>query len=130
MKRIGVTSFFGALLGAIEGAAIFGFVLVLESREGHMLGGLDTWLLLVLIMGGIVGLIFGGILGLIIALLRAPLPTGVAIGVGLAALVILVLILMGFPLDYLTLVLAMAAMIGGASIGLVTAQITSRPYEQ
>lgn len=35
-------------------------------------------------------------------------------------------VLLGFPLDYITILLALAGVLGGASIGLVTALITSR----
>lgn len=126
MNRIAVTAFVGALLGAIEGGVVFCLVLVLESGEGQMLGGVSGWIVPILIIGLICGAIFGGIIGLVVGLLRARVTKGVAVGSGVGLMVVLVVVLLGFPLDYITMLLVLTAALGGASIGLVTALLTSR----
>jgi hypothetical protein len=126
MKSIAVTTLVGALLGAIEGGVVFCLMLVLETGEGQMLGGVNSWIVPVLIIGLICGAIFGGIIGLVVSLLRAQATKGVAVGSGVGLMVVLVVILIGFPLDYITMLLVLAVVLGGASIGLVTAVLTSR----
>ena len=126
MKRIAVTTLVGALLGAVEGAVVFCVVLVLESSEGQMLGGVDSWILPILIIGLICGATFGGIIGVVVSLLRARVANGLAVGSGLGLMAVLGVVLIGFPTDYITILLVLAAVSGGASIGLVTALVTSR----
>ena|ERR1700752_3036798 len=126
MKRIAITTLVGALLGAVEGGVVFCVVLVIESGEGQMLGGVNTWILPILIIGLICGAIFGGTIGLVLSLLRARVTNGLVVGSGLGLMVVLVAVLLGFPLDYITGLLFLAAGLGGASIGSVTALLTSR----
>ena len=126
MKRIAVTTLVGALLGAIEGGVVFCVMLLIESGEGQMLGGVNSWILPVLLVGLICGGIFGGVVGLVVSLLRARVTYGLAIGSGFGLMAVLVVVFLGFPLDYITLLLVLAAVLGGASIGLVTALLTSR----
>ena len=105
---------------------IFGAVLIRESRDGFVIGGVGDWIILIFIMGLIYGGIAGAIIGVLVALLNARGSIGLAVGIAVGLVAAEVLVMSTLSLDVIAVLAAITTILGGGSIGLVTALLTFR----
>jgi len=126
MKKFLTSTLVGAFLGALEGGVIFGAVLIRESGDGFVIGGVGDWIILIFIMGLIYGGIAGAIIGVLVALLNARGSIGLAVGIAVGLVAAEVLVMSTLSLDVIAVLVAITTILGGGSIGLVTALLTFR----
>jgi len=126
IKQILKATLVGTILGALEGGALYSILLVLESREGggFVIGGASDWMIPILIIGLVSGGIFGAIIGVLVGLLKARRFAGLLVGIGVGLAATAIVFLSYGTLDVITGLLAIATVLGGGSIGLLTSFFT------
>ena len=126
IKQILTATLVGTSLGALEGAALYSVLLVIERRDGFVIGGVSDWMIPIFIIGLVYGGIVGAIIGVLVAVLKARGFGGLAVGGVVGLLATEVLFLSFSTLDRITGLLAIVTVVGGVSIGWLTSLFTFR----
>jgi hypothetical protein len=127
LKQTLTATLVGTFLGALEGGVLYIVLLVLESRDGgFVIGGVSDWIIPIFIMGLICGGIIGAIIGAIVVLLNARGFAGLLVGMGVGLVATEIVFLSYATFSAITGLLAIATVLGGGSIGLLTALLTFR----
>lgn len=117
----------GLLLGAIEGGVVFAILTAIDIRRHPpvIFGGTDG-----IYLGAIIGTIFGSVcgaaIGLAVALLNAGGRRGLLLGSAMGLMMAMYLFITSSYHDEMFRVLSLIVTPAGASIGVVSAVLTSR----
>jgi uncharacterized membrane protein len=126
MKRFVTAPCVGFLVGALEGGVVFTILTLIDVERGKSAGVDNELIYLGTGLGIVLGGLAGAVIGLVVALRNAGARDGLVIG-SIAGVALAIYLFRGTgPYDDLMRTLALIAIPGAASMGLLSAVLTTR----